>query len=292
MHEDLTQAVMAYQDSGEDWPELSARISLYAYQFPIKFTNWDHDRCGDFFVSFLPKIPGLVRRYKPNHPFATYLFSSLKWYMKTFTEHLAHQENHDVWSRKECSRELETLAENKPHQIGDFIPRVMEPSPECPFGIDETGRLANAALRHRVLAAAMVYAVDIESKRIPSIAKLTGVEPLWLEWALDLARETVRDKVERRDKLRMRRNECWYKMTRTRNRMHTDGLWDEEVYKEWRKKYLFWKKYHLLACGNLRRLSLKVAHEDVARILNIPVGTIASGLYTLRKYWNETGYSG
>lgn len=278
----LTHAVIAYQENGENWSRLSEQINQFVYRFPFKHTNWEHDRCCDFYMSFLPKIPRLVRRYRPISAFESYLYTCLKWYMKTFTERLAAEEHYEAWTVNESTRVMENQAEYHPSQ------RENNPLPDCPLGIDEEGRLCSKVLRRRILTTILVFASDIEIEKIPALAVLTGVDPTWLETSLEYARGILSERIVRRNKLRERLNECWYNMEWTRKRMETDGIWDENACNRWAKKYHFWRKRHELARRTLFSLQLRLSLKEVGQILNLPTGTVASGLYLLRKQWCDT----
>ena len=53
----LTQAVLAYQRTGDGWPDLLDRIRLYVYEFPDRWSDWDEDRRSEFFLAFQGRIP-------------------------------------------------------------------------------------------------------------------------------------------------------------------------------------------------------------------------------------------
>ncbi len=285
MSDDLTEAVLAYQRTGENWRELSERIYLNAYKYPVNFTNWDYDKCCDFFVAFMPKIPGLVLRFKPLHTFESYLFSSLQWYMKTFTEQLALKEHYEVWSENESSTAMMDMVEENPVQEGIYASAEVDPLSNCPLKIDAEGRIEIESIRNRILFAVLTYVDDIDPVKIPAIARLTCVDPLWLENSLEIARKSIFEKTTRRTKLRNRRNECWYNMIRIQNRMKKDTHLDSIQIERWKNRYKYWEKRYKLASNALSRLSVRLSAADAGRILNIPQSTIASGLKSLRRYW-------
>ncbi len=288
----LTDAVVTYQETGEDWPALSERINRCVYDFPFKHTSWDHDRCCDFYIAFLPKIPGLVKRYRPINSFETYLYTCLKWYMKTFTEYLAAQEYYDNWAVNEGRMAMENLAEYHPSQTEDVPPKRQILVENCPFKTDGSGRLKNKVFRTRILAAILVYASDIETAKIPALSVLTGVEQSWLENALEKARNQLSQKIERRKKLRGVLNECWYNMEWVKKRMYSDSTCEQGIDRRWEKKYEYWNKRHLIARKALSSLTIRLSLHEVGQIMSLPAGTVASGLYFLRKYWTEHNSKG
>ncbi len=283
----LTEAVMAYQETGEEWSALSERINRFVYDFPFKQTSWDHDRCCDFYISFLPKIPGLVKRYRPINSFETYLHTCLKWYLKTFTEYLSAQEYYDNWSVNESIVAMENQVEYHPAQTEGILPESQILVENCPFKIDDRGRLKNKVFRTRILATILVYASDIETARIPALSVLTGVEQSWLENVLETARDKLSGKIERRTKLRRILNECWYNMEWVKKRMYADSACEQLIDRRWEKKYQYWNKRHLTTRKTLSRLTVRLTLQEVGQIMDLPAGTVSSGLYFLRKYWTE-----
>lgn len=280
MKNTLTQAVMNYRKTGEGWSLLFERISLFAYKYPRKWTDWDEDKCSDFFLSFMPRIPGLIERFQPDYSFETYLMSSLRWFTKTFTEKQASREHYEGWA-VEISEAM--AQQNTP----ESYPVNAEPDPleSCPFKLDKTGKLEDPTLRRRVLYAFLLRAADMDDHCIPAVAALMDVDPDWLYDQTRRARSLVSWKIDRREKLRQRRNECWYHLDAARKRVET--AFDSERQNQWKDRAQTWKNRHARACSGIRRMNIAPSHQDIGRILNVPTGTISSGLHFLRKYWNE-----
>ena len=285
MEQSLTEAVLSYQKTGKNWSEISERICLFVYEFPRKWTKWDSDRCSDFFLSFLPRVPGLVQRYKPHYSFETYLRSSLRWHINTYVKEFSSTEHYIAWTEIEGERRMKHLEEHEPLQVGDFISQYEEPLPEGPFDLDEKGRLKDFTLRRRVLSAILLHSADINTKKIGIMAQLVGVEVTWLENTIEEANRRIRDKVDRRNHLRQRRNECWYLMEAAQKHMSNNGNRNKQNASKWNKKIRTWRKRYKLASESLKNMKVSLSHQDIAELLELPVGTVASGLHYLRKTW-------
>ena len=146
----LTHAVMAYKNSGKGWRELYERICLYSYEYPVKWSNWDEDRCSDFFLFFPSEIKGhrwpipacLFVRDVPK------LHNQME-HVKTFIEKKSAYERYVAWSVKE-SEQLTSLAwlEN-PELGGNFEALIKDGSfeDECPFKLDREGPLGRLGLQ-------------------------------------------------------------------------------------------------------------------------------------------------
>ena len=277
----ITQAVLNYQDTGEGWDDLQKKITLYAYEFPYRWTDWDEDRCSDFFLEFYPRIPGLVRRFRPDFTFETYLACSLRWFIKTFIIHMSERQYHTEWSRRELLYRMDESIKSITASEEEEAPWTPE---ACPLETDGEGRAANPTIRRRVLFTVLLHIAEIEISCLPAVAALAGVEIDWLLGVVEEIREFIADKLERREELRRRRNECWYKMEAAERRAEAEGPYDEVSRRTWEKRTLTWRSRYNTAVQGIRQLRVRPSHKDIARVLNLPEGTVASGIFMFKKH--------
>ena len=290
----LTKAVMDYKKTQERWEELVNKICLYAYEFPGRWTDWDEDKCSDFFLAFLPRIPRLVRRFEPRYSFETYLSSSLRWFMKTYTETLAENERYLTWSS-------ETAKESRIHAIENAItenlpPIQMESSPwpsswpeDYPFALNENGALENEALRRRFIFLLLLHASEIDCEHQCMAARLAGVDEEWLQEKLNWSRRITIERQEKKERLREKRNECWYKLSYARSRLSCEM---GDSLESWAHREAFWAKRHSSACEAARHYRVSPTHEEIAQLLGTATGTVSSGLFILRDVWQEMEQKG
>ena len=283
MNQSLTEAVMKYKETGDNWSLISEPIYEYVYHFPRKWTSWDGDRCSDFFISFVPRIPGIIERYNPDYCFEIYLNSSLRWFMKTFTEYLAAQEFYLSWAQAHCRRMMEELEEDDPEQFGNFLHHSEEVQNIFNSPVDKKGRLEDPVLRRRLIFAILLNVEHIDIGDIDKMARFTGVEKDWLEEMLGKARQKILKKRDSRNRMEERRNECWYFMQAAGKRLESDEERKRKSVKKWRKKAQTWYNRYLLATRLLKKMKVVLYHYEIAEILDLPAGTVASGLYFLRK---------
>ena len=294
MKKTLTQAVMDYQKTREGWDGLMERISLYIYSFPVRWTGWDEDRCSDFFTAFLPKVPGLVERFKPTFSFETYLASSMRWFMKTYMENLSRKEHYETWYMDNAVRERSGKqdVEYRLSPVEDLEFSIDFDPENCPFKLDATGRIADDTLRKRLVFAILIRAADIDFSRIPVLAKLTGTDARWLEDRIEDVHRLIADKIERREELKRKRNEYWFRRDRLQRRRAGDRAAGEKVSPKRESLYGTLDRRFESACEKVRRFSVSPTHEDVAQLVGSPPGTISSGLFVLRKIWNTMETTG
>jgi len=286
MKETLTRAVILYKETGEGWRDLLERISLIVYRYPGKWTDWDEDKCSDFFLQFFPKIPGIVKRFQPRFKFETFLSNSLEWFMKTFNEKQKKYKYYENWVNERSETEVLVKSELKPElKETETEKRLLESPENCPFKLEENGRLQDPALRRRILYAVLLRVADLDDHRIPVIATLVDVDEEWLYERTRKARNLISGKIERREKLRHRRNEYWYQFDIARKRLET--VCDNERRGKWEKKAEICRHRYMSASRNIKSLHITTAHKDIGRLLDTPPGTVSSGLHLLRKKWHS-----
>lgn len=279
MRTSLTGALVAYKKTGQGWHELYKQICLLVYKFPKFWTSWDEDRCSEFFLAFHPRIPRLVKKFEPTYSFETYLFNSLRWFMKTFTENMADLEHYESW----CIEESQETVEIEPSELGkeqedDFDLRYLN---ESALELDEAGILKNNTLRRRILYVVLLRAADFSDHDIPRLAKLLGVDSDWLVGQTHEARSKIETKMKLREGLRERRNKYWYQLSKARKKLA--AVCDSEQRNMWRRKADLLEDRHKKTCENLRKMSITLSHKNIGEMINAPPGTISSGLHLLRK---------
>jgi len=277
MRTSLTGALVAYKRTGQGWHELYKQICLLVYRFPKLWTSWDEDHCSEFFLSFHPRISRLVERFEPTYSFETYLFNSLRWFTKTFTENMANLEHYETWCIKESQDEAGTEP-SVPEKQDELDLHLLKKSV---LELDETDILKNETLRRRILYAVLLRAADFSDHNIPRMAKLIGVDSDWLVGRTHEARSRIETKVELREELRKRRNEYWYQLSRVRKRLA--DAYEPEQRSKWKKKVDSLEDKHKKTCENIRKMNIGLSHRTIGEIINVPTGTISSGLHLLRR---------
>ena len=313
MRKSLTEDVLNYQRTGDGWKELNERISLYIYRYPARFSDWDEDRCSEFYLAFHPRIPRLIRRFRPDYSFETYLSSCLKWFMRSFSEKILQQNFYDAWwtsteriSFDNCGNLFSRDPASLPEELcrdrvfddspirrtgkTEGKPILPQSRPKCrnlpeESGIpaDPEGRISDPALRRRVLFLTLLMAVDLDSRQLETAARMTGVEPRWLfDTAAELTKSLER-RLANRERLRCRRNECWYRMESASRRRQAEEVQDGYRYREWKRREQTWRKRYRSACEGLNRIRVRPSHREIGRLLNTPAGTVSSGIHLIRK---------
>lgn len=286
----LTAAVLAYQDNGGNIKPLLDRISLKVYDYPARWTDWDDDARGEFFLEFLPKLPGLVSRFRfTGRPFEVYLRSCLRWFLRTYAAGRTAREDRRRFAAREMKGYAEEVAES--FRPDSFVvspePSPIPPDQRGPFRLHSDGSIADPVLRRRFLFLALLGGANLRGDTLSRAAKLAGKEIAWFTEQVEEVNKLVAHRIARRETLRERRNECWYRMTAAEYRAGDEPVPEKrEVYES---RARTWKIRFNAARRDLEKLAVLPTHEDVARILGVPKGTVDSGLHYLRRFLRDRG---
>jgi hypothetical protein len=145
-------------------------------------------------------------------------------------------------------------------------------------------------LRRRILYALLLRAAGVDDHRLPALARLVDVDDEWLFDIVRKARDLVVGNIERRSRLQERRNECWYLLDGARRR--AESACDSDRRAAWEKKARTWKNRYSTAAQLIRHLNVTPTHHDIGRMLQVPAGTVSSGLHFLRKTLNSLEQTG
>jgi hypothetical protein len=284
----LTAAVLDYQDSGKNLKCLLDRISLDVYEYPSRWTDWDDDARSEFFLEFLPKLPGLVTRFRyTGRPFEVYLRSCLRWFLRTYAAGRTARENRKRFAAREMGIYAEEVAESlRPDAFVDSSENDSTPAKQKgPFLLDGDGSIANPVFRRRFLFLALLGGANLNGDTLIRAAQLAGREVEWFSKRIEEVNRLVAHRIARRETLRERRNECWYRMTAAEYHAGDEPVPEKKAMYASRART--WKVRFNAARRDLGRLAVLPTHEDVARILGVPKGTVDSGLHYLRKFLRD-----
>lgn len=277
--ESITEAVLRFQEDGKNYRGVFDRISLIIYNYPDKISSLsEEDKC-DFFLSFYNRIEGLIRNFSYRGlPFETLLFQTLKWHSKTFMS-----------TKKEEKKLLAAALHDEEIKIRDLLSfQSDEEQAECRKII-----LKGKASRKRLLYLVLMDSPNIRDSELLTFSKLSGYDYEWLLEMKDKLNRKLHERSRRLTELREKRNHYFTKL-----RFKQLGLADETD-KEKREQIL--KQISKLRKRlddtryEISRVPFRPTHGEVAELLNIPKGTVDSGLHYFRKNYNiaedDTSYS-
>lgn len=272
----LTAMVLSYQQKGIQLENLRKRIGEIVYLYPRKKLGWDHDTAGDFYLFFEPKIMMLLKNFTyTGIEFEAYLYNSLGWQTNSFQR---------ILLRKSYKKEI--------LESGAYM-ETMEPTcmyekklhdPEklsSYFTTDSNGRIETDLLKQRFLIGICRAARHMTPFLIEKAARLTGYSARRLSAIMDQLIKASTARSQRVEAVYHRKNLYQFKIEYYRKALRHSP--DDERTATYNKRLDFFHQKFTHNLQKLRKLTKAPTHTDIARVLEIPRGTVASTLSALKK---------
>jgi len=281
MNSNLTEDILLYKRTGKGFEEILRTISIEVYKFPQVRFRWDEDLSGDFFCYFLPRIPGLIKRFTfTGKPFEVYLVSCMKWQMKTF---LSKQIRDD--RRRRVIEHISATDAYSQNDYEDCGTEVDEEEPYIPLlksilKIDSKGNVTEEPFKRRLLYLALSSCEYVSEHIVIRISIMTGIPKLKIEELMKALDERMEKTRARLRMLQTRRNSHYFRIVYvheelSRNPDREKRLNLMEELKEEKRKFE-------RTCEELRNLQAGPSHRDIAEVMGIPKGSVDSGIYYIR----------
>lgn len=304
MDESLTDAVLAYKESGKEFDQLVKLVGIEVYQYPRRKLGWKDDDCSDFFCYFYPKVPRLINRFHYyGKPFEAFLAVTLKWQLKTYAAHknaealrLRVLSNEGFWGPSEASPDDEAVREDEqPYEEIDQGPPVLRfkveraegafvlhLSPEAReiFKVTAEGRIGDRSARKRMLYLVLSVAAWLPPHMIEQAAHLIDVECCSLYALIDQVQARTERRRLRLVRLSESRNTHFFRIHCLDEQLNLvcDGSTHDELVRR-----LVRERMRLAqTIASMNRISLCPTHKDIAEVLDVPKGSVDSGLYYLK----------
>jgi len=281
MNSNLTEDILLYKRTGKGFEEILRTISIEVYKFPQVRFRWDEDLSGDFFCYFLPRIPGLIKRFTfTGKPFEVYLVSCMKWQMKTF---LSKQIRDD--RRRRVIEHISATDAYSQNDYEDCGTEVDEEEPYIPLlksilKINSEGNVPEEPFKRRLLYLALSSCEYVSEHIVIRISIMTGIPKLKIEELMKALDERMEKTRARLRMLQTRRNSHYFRIVYvheelSRNPDREKRLNLMEELKEEKRKFE-------RTCEELRNLQAGPSHRDIAEVMGIPKGSVDSGIYYIR----------
>ncbi|MCL2293965.1 MAG: hypothetical protein FWC36_03770 [Spirochaetes bacterium] len=289
--ENLTLMLVAYRNGFLTREKLVEAISLFVYKFPARTYKWREEECSEFFSYFYPKIAKIIDTFKvAEAPFEAYLIKTLRLQIKTFAlkrtaEDIGRKvlKNKEFWSFNNYGV---YLAET---HMNDFYKKDSQPT--CTFieKIFSDDRVKygnrNKTLKKRVLFLVLKNISIVKEAEIPAIAEILGCGIEWLYEIIFKIRQKLEKKIKRKQLLEGIRNKYFCKLYQ----FH-EFLSDAEVAEEKEKYYAEINKIKSrisIVTEKISMVETEPNHKDIAEVMNVPTGSVNSGLFYLKLYFEE-----
>jgi hypothetical protein len=284
----LTHQVLVYQQTveentpGQRHRALLDELSLYVYSFPGYKNSLSEEDWSDFLLGFLGRIHGILMNFDYRGlSFVCYLNSVLTWHLRShYRQNQKGQEDEWVCERESIieyehirSDESGCSCDNQ-FCLLDKLNYILENSGMTPYRKD--------ALRQRLLIFVLKHISFLEEDDYLTAFPFLGPAP---EEALRLRRSILgclRLKYDRKEHLRRKRIENYCRLNLNEKKWANSG--DPLQFPLFEKRSKLYRKRLRKLDKQLDSIPLVPSNEDIARLLDMPKGSVDSGLYYLRAY--------
>lgn len=288
----LTEKVIRYQETGAGLREITEEILVTVYRYPRVQRGFSEDDCGEFCLHFYPRIERILSRFTyTGLPFEAYLASNVRWQFKSYAAFRRSRE------RLQTVRNLELLVEFRQQQRRKIdetngcgcdsgtVPQWMARA----FHLAADGTPRSPVVAKRLFILAMKGCCELDDDQLVVVANMTGEDPEQTVEFASALRESMTRRERRAAKLRERRNRAFLKlrMLQDRRDITPDGEGTAELDRQIVNTRMRLKMARLC----LSRVPRHPTHDDLARIMSIPRGTVDSSLYYLRQALERAGHA-
>lgn len=288
----LTKMFFSWKNGNITKEKFTEAISMYVYKYPLMAYRWNQDDCSDFFSYFYPKISRMIESFQfRNIPFEIYLSKTLKFQMRTFVKNKLRTDltrevfkNKEFWSyinienySYSIENEIKWTAADSPENYS-AIPKVLEEI--IKQGADSIGR--DTTMKKRILMLILQNVETINENEVEVISNLIECEKEWLHNTLEKLREKLYRRAEVKENLEQRRNKLFCTLYKLHQHCFATIVAEE-------KKNLAVKIENIKE--RIEKLTKKITkmrgrptHKEIAVMLQIPKGSVDSGLFYLKLY--------
>ncbi|MCK5673506.1 MAG: hypothetical protein KAH95_09025 [Spirochaetales bacterium] len=275
--------VLKHRHSKKGFDELVKIISLHVYSILRNYYKMDDDERSDFFCTFYPKIPGIIKRYKDNGiVFDGYLNKSIIWSIKAYR------------SAESKQRSLQKASFTEPFFLvspeNDFtetieIPMSISKSARKALRLEEKGEVLSDTIKQRILYIYLIEANYMDERLKDSIIQITGYKRKWLDTCADKLKTKVERRLDRIRNIRNRRNSAFFKFHILQEKIsfaendNEKNKLKEEISKLRKKIY----KMNMI----ISKAPTRPTHKDIADVLKIPRGSIDSGIHYIKTSFKD-----
>lgn len=317
----LTKAVLLFQDLHHNsanleeayelkslYRELEQECQILAYSFPKQAHLLDEEDCAEFLIWFAPGIERILCGFTYRGiPFEMYYRKLLRSRVRSFLIRRYHREQEEDLVIKnsylpelfaEASTEdeggIEQAAETGTYDVIEAKTLLPETEPDDDLAHYPAARklrdlIANdATLKRRITTMFLTSSLSLTAPMVGRLSLILGIDELTIAQLFQEAAHLMEKEQHRREELEIMRNRHWRRALVLQAKLASlDPLEDKHLYHD-TKQLLQWTRDRLSRRqADLRRSRQTVPHSVVAKLLNIPRGTVASSVHLAKKALDE-----
>lgn len=247
--------------------ELTELIQIYTYNSVKLTANIDP---AEFLIEFIPSIPRIILTYSPYRcGFYHYINKRIKWMKLRYYQESAATAARESGCMEYVRQQWQDSCEN------DNSPSFTEEVNENSLRLQEK----------RVLIAALKNCRNLTPSMISRLASFTGYSESQISHQIKLLMDQCDKKMDMREKLELRRNKLWFKLTELHEAiLECSSPGQKELLSQ---KTVLVKKRLRAVQKELTEKHFGPKNQDIADVLNIPKGTVDSSLYYFKKQSRE-----
>jgi len=245
--------------------------------------KWNEDDCSEFLCYFYRRIPGMIQRFQySGSPFEALLKVTLRFQMKSFALELKKRRieakvlaSRDFWDRTieqaYSLPEEEEEEDSKPTQISLRLRERL--------GLNDQGLIIDKSMRRKLLLLVLREADRVSESLLVHLLTLTGYERSWVTEKIEMVKTLSFQLEGRRNTFRHRRNLMLFNIYCLQEELlETPDPVERQILLD---KLARERKSLLKAENGLRRVPQSPTHLQLAEILEMPRGTVNSGLHSI-----------
>ena len=280
---EFTNALVKYQQTGQGYKNLVEEISIHVYTALKTKYKMEDDERGDFFCLYYPKIPHLIKHFEYHGtPFEIYLKVSINWNLKTFRTLKGRYKSIQKAIYKEPfflvppDNDFTNLSKPDLH-ISESAKEVLQ--------LESKNKIMTDAVKKRLLFIYLIEADFLEESVRDRIIKITGYKRKWVEKCSEKLKGKVDKRLQRVNQIENRRNSAFFEFHLLQEKLsfaeneEEKKLLNDQINKL-RNKITIMNK-------NISNAIIRPTHKDLADVLQIPKGSIDSGIFYIKNSFKE-----
>ena len=278
----ITHLVLAHQQLGKFKDILHREIHTIIYDYPRRNYSLPEEDWCEFMLSLQKRIDSLISGFEyRGYSFIAYLNRTLSWQVKSYWCTRKKKQNREWIMERESALRYEEVQE-EPRELYSLKEKVLQL-----VRIKGDTPTRRRVLRLRLLILLLKNIQFLEEQEFLDCAGDLRFDPREASlWRVSLM-NSIQERMGRRNLLVERRNHLYHKITyceKMKKDIYNDyerALLDERIGR--------FRRRHCRINEEIRRMSLVPSNREISTLLNIPKGSVDSGLFYLKEMMIQLG---
>ncbi|OQY31634.1 MAG: hypothetical protein B6241_13475 [Spirochaetaceae bacterium 4572_59] len=276
MLDQLTHLVLVYQRLGQHSDILQKEINLYIYRYPARGYELPEEEWVDFFLSIQQRVGSLVTGFEyRGFSFRTYLNRTLQWHLKTYRRGVKKKLYNDWVLERESVLAYPECCDcfSNEYELRDKILYVLKC---CKLTAKR-----RTVLKTRLFFLLLKNILFIREPELLDCAEILAYPRMEAMKYRNQLLCLLQDRIFRRDLMIQRRNSCYHKETYCGKQMGEYTNTGQK--KELQDVLTHYNGKKQKINDQIHCIHILPTNREISMVLNIPKGSVDSGLYYLKK---------